>query len=232
MAKIQHTVSGWEFPTTPGPLVKICGLTRPGNALDCVRAGAHMIGLVFFEKSPRHLSVSQAREITSTLPPHVLPCGVFVDAGYDTIMDTAQRGGIRAAQLHGNEPPGLATQLSRQGLVVIKAFFAARAPLLSTAATYPDADFCLAEYGKGVLPGGNAETWNYGLAADVGGHTALMLAGGLTPDNVGEAIAQARPAAVDASSGVESAPGVKDIEKMKAFISAVASAGRTVQGRS
>ncbi len=148
---------------------------------------------------------------------------MFVDAGYSTIMETAEICGLKAAQLHGNESPDLVEKLAVQGLVVIKAFFAAREPKLSRTNEYPGADFCLAEYGKGILPGGNAETWNYGLASELNTRIPLMLAGGLTPDNVGDAVAQADPAAVDASSGVEQAPGIKDIEKVRAFISAAKS---------
>ncbi|MCG8632884.1 MAG: phosphoribosylanthranilate isomerase [Desulfobacterales bacterium] len=210
----------WQPVTSTRPLVKICGLTRVDNALDCVRAGADMIGLVFFKKSPRNLSLSQAREIVRALPDPVLTCGVFVDAGYDEIMETAENTGFKAAQLHGSESPELAEKLSGQGLVVIKAFFAARMPGLSMAEQYPAADFCLAEYGKGILPGGNAEAWDYGMASDLNTRVPLMLAGGLTPENVGDAVSRTGPAAVDASSGVEKAPGIKEVEKVKAFIRA------------
>ena len=198
--------------------VKICGLTRPDNALDCARAGADMIGMVFFEKSPRNVTLDQAREICRALPDHVTACGVFVDEPFARIMAIAQECGLGGVQLHGGEPPALVERLSAEGLVVIKAFFAARRPDLSMAEHYGAADFCLAEYGKGDLPGGNAESWNYGLAAGV--NQSLMLAGGLTPENVGTAIIQASPDAVDASSGVESAPGIKDINRVTAFVSA------------
>ncbi len=220
MTDISKIPAKWQSSTTKRPLVKICGLTQVENALDCFRAGADMIGLVFFRKSPRNLSFFQAKEITRALPDHILTCGVFVDAEYSTIMETAEICGIRAAQLHGTESPELVERLSGQGLVVIKAFFATREPKLSRTEDYPCADFCLAEYGKGVLPGGNAETWNYGLASDLNTRVPLMLAGGLTPDNVGEAVSQTNPIAVDASSGVEQAPGIKDIKKVRAFISA------------
>ncbi|MDD9304296.1 MAG: phosphoribosylanthranilate isomerase [Desulfobacter sp.] len=202
------------------PLVKICGLTQPKNALACVHAGADMIGLVFFKKSPRNIEFDKAKQITSALPVSVLVCGVFVDEDFDTIMQTVEGTGIQGVQLHGSEPPLLAEQLSHQGLVVIKAFFAARKPDFSLVKTYEYADLCLVEYGKGVLPGGNAETWDYGLTQNLTPQVPLMLAGGLSPDNIGQALAQAPPMAVDASSGVELSPGIKDIPKVLAFVEA------------
>ncbi len=217
------TTIKWQPVTTRRPLVKICGLTQVENALDCVRAEADMIGLVFFKKSPRNVSCARAKEITRALPDHILTCGVFVDEGYDRVMETAESCGLKAVQLHGSESPKLVEKLSGQGLVVIKAFFAAREPGLSMANEYPKADFCLAEYGKGILPGGNAETWDYGMASDLNTRVPLMLAGGLNPENVGDAVSKACPVAVDASSGVEQAPGIKDIEKVKAFIMATKS---------
>lgn len=202
------------------PKVKICGLTDVDNALACAAAGADMIGLVFFKKSPRNVSIEQARAITRALPDHVLAIGVFVNESYETILNIAEKCKLDGVQLHGTEPPALAEQLSKSKLKVIKAFFAARQPELSTASVYhPNIDYCLVEYGKGVLPGGNAETWDYGLASGMDTPAPLMLAGGLTPENVSDAIDRATPAAIDASSGVEARPGFKDIEKVKEFIS-------------
>jgi len=219
----------FSVPTchTPGPgprvLVKICGLTRADNALDCVKAGADIIGLVFFEKSPRHVSVSRAREIVRALPKGVPACGVFVNEPYDTIMHTVSGCGLRMVQLHGAEPPELAARLSDQGLGVTKAFFAARPPGLRETDKYPCADFCLAEYGKGILPGGNAETWDYDQALEMGKKVRLMLAGGLNPENVADAVSRICPHAVDVSSGVEKTKGFKDIQKAAAFISSAKS---------
>lgn len=202
------------------PLVKICGLTQVDNALDCVKAGADAIGLVFFEKSPRNVSIAQGKEISQSLPGHILTCGVFVDTDFEIIMEKVTACGLTAVQLHGKESPELVDRLSKENLVVIKALFAARQPDLTCAPQYPGADFCLVEYGEGVLPGGNAETWNYGLASSINAQANLMLAGGLSPANIAEAVTQARPRAVDVSSGVEKKPGIKDINKVKAFIRA------------
>lgn len=206
------------LPRTEAPLVKVCGLTQVDNALACESAGADLIGLVFFPKSPRHLRIPQAKAITAALT--VPACGVFVNESYDTIMKTAEACDLKAAQLHGQEPPDLAHSLSAQGLLVIKAFFAARKPDLAQVKAYPRLDFFLAEYGKGILPGGNAEVWDYSLVSGSSDLPPLMLAGGLSPANVRQAVAQASPRAVDASSSLEAAPGIKDLEKVRAFIAA------------
>ncbi|WP_321493092.1 phosphoribosylanthranilate isomerase [uncultured Desulfobacter sp.] len=214
----------WQIPDQrQSVLVKICGLTLVDNALECVEAGADIIGLVFFEKSPRHVSTAQAREIVRALPKGVPASGVFVDETFDTIMQTVSDCGLEIVQLHGAEPPELAERLSAQNLVVTKAFFAARPPKLCETEKYRSADFCLAEYGKGILPGGNAETWDYDQALDMAKKVRLMLAGGLTPENVADAVSRIRPHAADVSSGVEKAKGVKDISKVKAFIRAAKS---------
>jgi phosphoribosylanthranilate isomerase/indole-3-glycerol phosphate synthase/phosphoribosylanthranilate isomerase len=204
-------------------LVKICGLTLVDNALDCVDAGADIIGLVFFEKSPRHVSMAKARKIARALPKEVPVCGVFVDETFDTIMQIVSACDLKIVQLHGAETPELADRLSAQNLVVTKAFFAARPPGLCDTEQYKSADFCLAEYGKGILPGGNAETWDYDQALDMAKKVRLMLAGGLTCENVADAVSRIRPHAVDVSSGVEKAKGIKDISKVKDFIRAAKS---------
>jgi len=208
----------YRFKTGAPPLVKICGLTRVDNALAVARAGADLIGLVFFPKSPRNVSLSKAREICQALPPHIACCGVFVNADYDTVMATAESCGLAAVQLHGTESPKTAEYLSKQGLIVIKAFFATRNPRLDTVEDYPFIDYYLAEYGKGTLPGGNAEVWDYGMVKGSCKTVPLVLAGGLSPENIATAVALAEPAMVDASSCLESAPGIKDINKVTAFI--------------
>lgn len=208
----------FQFPPGPRPLVKVCGLTQVDNALAVAEAGADLIGLVFFPKSPRDVSLSRAGEISRALPSRIATCGVFVDADYDTVMATAESCGLDAVQLHGTESPETAARLSDQGLIVIKAFFAARDPKLNTVGDYPGIDFYLAEYGRGVLPGGNAEEWDYGMVNGAGAQVPLVLAGGLSPDNVAAAVARANPAILDASSSLESAPGFKDVRKVRTFI--------------
>ncbi|MBU0971732.1 MAG: phosphoribosylanthranilate isomerase [Proteobacteria bacterium] len=200
------------------PLIKICGLTRPENALACARAGADAIGLVFFEKSPRNVSMETARSVNRVLPAHILTCGVFVDESFEFIMERVEHCGLTGVQLHGQESPTLVKQLAEQNLCVIKALFATRKPDLSDAHLYEAASFGLAEYGNGILPGGNAETWDYGVSAGLNTRLPLMLAGGLTPENIQKALQIANPMAVDVSSGVEKAHGLKDMKKVTAFI--------------
>ena len=200
------------------PFIKICGLTQPNNALACAQAGADAIGLVFFKKSPRNVSLDQAIAITKILPNSVLTCGVFVNESFDFIMEKVERCHLTAVQLHGQESPKLGEQLAKKNLLVIKALFAAKKPELSDASLYAAATFCLVEFGKGVLPGGNAEAWDYGLSAQTKTPVPLMLAGGLSCENIEQAIRLAAPNALDVSSGVEKAHGIKDIEKVKSFI--------------
>jgi phosphoribosylanthranilate isomerase len=202
------------------PQVKICGLTRVDEAVACARAGADAIGLVFYPPSPRHVSVATAREITDALPASVARVGVFVDAEVDTVLETARAAGLTAAQLHGRETPAMVARLKAAGLTVIKALFAAKTPGLELAPTY-GADAVLLEQGAGPLPGGNAETWDYGLARRLALGPPLILAGGLDPDNVAAAVAKAKPDAVDLSSGVESAPGRKEIPRVERFMAAM-----------
>jgi phosphoribosylanthranilate isomerase/indole-3-glycerol phosphate synthase/phosphoribosylanthranilate isomerase len=206
------------------PLIKICGLTVPDNALDCVHAGADAIGLVFFDKSPRNISIENARAITTILPSHTLTCGVFVNASFDFIMKRVEACHLTGVQLHGQELPELVEKLANENLVVIKALFAAKKPDLAQALLYTAADFCLVEFGKGILPGGNAEVWDYGVTARLNHRVPLMLAGGLSCENIQPAIRLARPLAVDVSSGVEKTHGVKDINRVTDFVRLAGSA--------
>jgi len=202
------------------PQIKICGLTVPEEALKCAALGANAIGLVFYPKSPRNLSENQAREITAVLPPHIKTVGVFVNETFSNIMRKVEYCGLNAVQLHGEESPELVSRLRGEHLIVIKGLYTDRSPFLAEASNY-DASGFLIECGKGRLPGGNALTWNWGEAKPFGETYPLVLAGGLSPDNVSEAIAASQPDAVDISSGVEAAPGRKDLHKVELFINAV-----------
>jgi len=202
------------------PQVKICGLTRPDQAAACVDAGAAAIGLVFYDKSPRNVSIDTARAITRVLPQAVARVGVFVDEPYDVIMQRVATCHLTCVQLHGRETPELVMQLKSAGLVVIKSLFFDRSPLL-TAADQFFADAYLAECGTGTLPGGNAKVWNYAEAGDLGLSSPLILAGGLSPDNVADAIQSACPDGVDVSSGVELRPGIKDPALVTQFMRTV-----------
>ncbi len=207
--------------TSPAiPQVKICGLTEVQQAVDVAACGVQAVGCVFFPKSPRHLSHAKAREICRALPSSVRRVGVFVDETADEIMATADACGLDAVQLHGNEPPETVDVLRREGLLVIKALFAARSPSLFAAENYHPSAF-LVECGAGRLPGGNAEAWNWEQARPLADRCPLILAGGLNPANIVRAIRQGQPDAVDLSSGVESAPGIKDLAKVAALMAAV-----------
>jgi phosphoribosylanthranilate isomerase len=203
--------------------VKICGLTRVKEAVGCAQAGARAVGCVFYPKSPRCVSVAVAADIRRALPAGTACVGVFVDEPFETVMPIVRRAGISAVQLHGREPPELAELLRREGLFVIKALFAERAPGFEKAPHYEPSAF-LAECGQGPLPGGNAQAWEWGRAAALGRRHPLILAGGLTPENAAQAVRAARPDAVDVSSGVETSPGCKDIRKVEQLIAAVATA--------
>ena len=200
------------------PFVKICGLTDPATARACGDMGADAVGLVFFEKSPRFVSDTQAGEIIRALEPDTLATGVFVNESYDRIMEKVEKLPLQAVQLHGTEKPELVAKLAGKGVIVIKAVFSQKEPLLSSAPAWEKASFLLAECGAGKLPGGNAEEWNWADAAGMRTHAPVIVAGGLTPDNVRFAMEKSKAAGADISSGVESAPGIKDLEKVQAFI--------------
>jgi len=202
------------------PQIKICGFTRIKDAVQCAYLGTDAIGLVFFPESPRFVTDDLAREICLAIPKGISRVGVFVDETFASIMQKVERCGINAVQLHGNESPDLATGLRKENLIVIKALFHAKKPAFEDAVNYKVSAF-LAECGTGALPGGNALSWDWEKAKNISGKYPLILAGGLTPENVSHAVSLCLPDAVDVSSGVESAPGIKDIEKVKLFIGTV-----------
>jgi len=202
------------------PQIKICGITQVEHALWCAELGADAIGCVFFPKSPRHVSDDKAREISDSLPNHVTSVGVFVSKTYQEIMDKVEKCNLRAVQLHGKESPELVHRLKKENLIVIKALFIDGTPSLEDVKSY-DASGYIVECSGGPLPGGNALAWNWDKAKALGDEYPLILAGGLSPENVKQAIQDSMPDAVDVSSGVESSPGVKDLDKIKAFIDAV-----------
>ena len=206
------------------PQIKICGLTRVADAVVCLDAGVDAIGLVFYPPSPRFVTTMQAAEIAAAVSERAVTVGVFVDETYETIIRYAEDCQLQAVQLHGQESPTLVQQLRRHNLTVIKALFHTRAPFFKEAAAY-DASAFLLECGSGRQPGGNAASWRWQTACDLDRHKPVILAGGLTPENVSTAIRLGSPEAVDVSSGVESEPGRKISSKIKSFIDAVAASG-------
>jgi len=198
--------------------VKICGITSVADAQAAAEAGADMIGLMFYEKSPRHITLEQAAEISRALSPFVMRVGVFVDADEALVKQAIGRCGLGLLQFHGLETSEFCTQF---GLMSMKALRVRDADSLRELENFQTEAFLLDAYSKNGL-GGTGETFNWDLAVEAQKFgKPIFLAGGLTPDNVAEAVRQVRPFAVDVSSGVESAPGKKDPAKVKAFIQAV-----------
>ncbi len=207
------------------PQVKICGLTTVEEALGCVELGANAVGLVFYPPSPRNLAVEDARRISHALPSGICAVGVFVNEPFESIMHKVERCGLEAVQLHGLEPPELVKDLLREGVRVIKGLYINREPFVGSASLF-GATAYIVECGGGRLPGGNAMQWDWGATASaLPAGERLVLAGGLTPENVADAVRMACPDAVDVSSGVELAPGRKDLHKVRRFIDTVRRCG-------
>jgi phosphoribosylanthranilate isomerase len=198
--------------------IKICGLTNVEDALAAVEAGADLLGFVLWEKSPRYVSVETAREIARRLPANARRVGVFVDAKVEQVMFSLRICDFSALQFHGQESPAFCQQFS---VMKIKAFRVRDSSSLQAMSAY-DTDAFLLDTQVDGQPGGTGETFDWSLAAQAKKYgKPVFLAGGLTPQNVGSAIRAARPFAVDVSSGVESAPGKKDHQKMRDFVAAV-----------
>ncbi len=197
--------------------VKICGLTTAPDALTAAEAGADMIGLMFYEKSPRHISIATAQEIARQLPAFVVKVAVFVNPSEDLVWRAIGECGVTLLQFHGDEPPEFCTQF---GVMSMKAFRVRDAAALRALPAYATDAWLLDAYSAGQFGGTGATfNWNLALAAKQSGKP-IFLAGGLTPENVAEAVRRVRPFGVDVSSGVESAPGRKDPAKVRAFVTA------------
>lgn len=198
--------------------VKICGITNVADGLAAVEAGADMIGLMFYERSPRHISLATAVEISRALPPFVVKVGVFVNPDEDMVMRAIGDCGVSLLQFHGEETPEFCTQF---GVMSMKAFRVRGPETLAELPKYPTDAWLLDAYSADAHGGTGAKfNWNLALEATQFGRP-IFLAGGLTPENVGEAVRRVQPFGVDVSSGVESSPGKKDHEKVRAFIQAV-----------
>lgn len=205
--------------------VKICGITNVEDALLACELGANAIGLNFYDKSPRCISPFTASKIIGRLPPFVAPVGIFVNWQSAPVASLAKALGLAAAQLHGDEPPKLVSDIARK-VSVIKALHVGKGTGLPQFAKYRGATaFLLDGPHSGQYGGtGHATDWTFALTA-AESHR-ILLAGGLTPENVAEAILAVRPYAVDVTSGVESKPGKKDPARLRAFFEAVARANQ------
>ena len=219
--------------------IKICGITTTEDGEQAARAGADAIGLNFYPGSPRFVSASQAREIGEVVGEDVVKVGVFVNADVDTIQDLAEQIGLDIIQLHGDEPPRTLRSLSDHR--VVKAF------RCRDAGFQPVLDFVTACHELGQLPDAvlldahaPGKYGGTGLCIDWPAVRAarpaiknipIVLAGGLTAENVDRAIAEARPTAVDAAGGVESRPGRKDPDKIRRFVANAQAAFRRVNAQ-
>ena len=195
--------------------VKICGITSLEDAQAAVDAGADALGFVFYPPSPRYVTPEQAGQIIQTLPPFVTTVGLFVDVALDTVNALAARCGLDRIQLHGRETPEFCRQVTRP---VIKAIRIKNAESLTLVPDYKVSAYLLDAYVEGALPGGTGASFSWELAAQAKPYGPVILAGGLTPENIEVAIAQIRPYGVDVSTGVERAPGLKDHQKVRQFI--------------
>ncbi|OEC33187.1 phosphoribosylanthranilate isomerase [Pseudomonas cuatrocienegasensis] len=200
---------------------KICGITRIEDALAAAQAGADAIGLVFYAKSPRAVTVAQAQAIIAALPPFVTTVGLFVDATHRELSDILAAVPLDLLQFHGDETPETCARYARPYLKALRV--KPGDDLAAAMARYADAAGILLDtYVEGV-PGGTGEAFDWSLVPRDSARP-IILAGGLDAANVAVAIAQVRPYGVDVSGGVELSKGIKDAEKIRAFVRAVRSA--------
>ena len=201
--------------------VKICGITRPEHARAAAGAGADAIGLMFYEPSPRYVTRADARAVCAALPPLVSVVGVFVNPRPREIEAAMEGLPVDLLQFHGEEPPELCAGTGKPYVKAVRV--RSRDDIVAAAARYTDARALLLDAHHDALWGGTGSRFDWSVVpADVG--RPIVLAGGLTPANVADAIRLVRPFAVDVSGGVESAPGEKDAESIERFMKEVASA--------
>ncbi|MDB4025901.1 phosphoribosylanthranilate isomerase [Candidatus Thioglobus sp.] len=198
--------------------VKICGFTNAENARDAAIAGVDAIGLVFYNKSPRNVDIQRAREIVSALPPFVNRVGLFVNANPSFIDEVLCEVPLDTLQFHGDEVSGDCTQYQMPFIKSLRV--TPKTNVVQLADNFSEASALLLDSHNPNSYGGTGEVFDWMLAR-VNIDLPIILAGGLNSENVSDAISQVKPYAVDASSGVESAPGVKDIDKIAAFIRSV-----------
>lgn len=202
--------------------VKICGITRIGDALAAARLGAHAVGLVFHAGSPRAVTPAQAREIIDALPPFVVPVGLFVNADARIVRETLAAAPVQLLQFHGDETPDFCAGFGLPFLRAVRV--RAGTDLLQYAREFHAAKGLLLDAWVEGARGGTGTTFDWSLIpGDL--PAPVVLSGGLNPDNVEQAVRRVRPWAVDVSSGVESAKGIKDVRKMEAFMTGVRNAG-------
>jgi phosphoribosylanthranilate isomerase len=195
-------------------LIKICGITRLEDALAASDAGAHALGFVFWPGSPRFIDPHRARAIAAALPPFVTTVGLFVDQPAAYVSGVASLVSLAAVQLHGRETPAFAAAIRRP---IIKATTTADEEI----ERWERKIMLLLDAHDPVKHGGTGRTIDWDAAAGLSARRPVILAGGLTPENVGDAIRRVRPFGVDVSSGVEDAPGIKNHQRLQALFRAI-----------
>jgi phosphoribosylanthranilate isomerase len=203
--------------------VKLCGITSLSDAKLAVDAGAWAIGMIFTDESPRQVDVATAAEVGAEMRRRAEVTGVFLNAPLDEVVELADLCSLTALQLHGDEGPTYCAELAhRTGCKIIKAARVRdRASVQALRAFRVAVDYHLLDAYAPDAPGGTGKTFQWALAKERGAGPPLILSGGITPDNVAEAIAGVRPFAVDSASGTEARPGVKDPAKVTALMRAV-----------
>lgn len=203
--------------------IKICGITNLEDALLAATLGADALGFIFYPKSPRYVAPETVREIIAHLPPFVVSVGVFVDEDAGVVRELAAKVGLDWVQLHGQESPDYCRSLGRR---VIKGFRIKDESSLKDLEPFQGAvqAFLLDTYKKGQV-GGTGETFDWHLAREAKKYGQIILAGGLSPENVAQAIQIVQPQAVDTASGTEAAPGKKDPEKLRTFFAGIKGVG-------
>lgn len=213
-------------------VVKICGLTTREDALAAIEAGADMLGFNFYPPSPRYIAPEDCARIVSALPKSVTLVGVFVNAPVEQVAAILDFCGLHLAQLSGDEPPEILHALGERAFKALRP--ANRVALEKALLEYPPRPappaFLIDAFVKNQY-GGTGQAADWSLARLVARSVPILLAGGLTPENVAAAIQQVRPWGVDVASGVEATPGRKDHQKMRAFLQAVRQTESTVQQR-
>ena len=204
---------------SPDPIIKICGITRLSDAQHAIEHGVGALGFVFWPRSPRYIAPERAADIIAALPPRVDAVGVFVNESIDGIRAIVATTGIGIVQLHGDEAPSYAPAL---GWPVLRAIGVTEVE--QAAAAWPTGTTFLMDAADPVRRGGTGTTVDWEQAAAVARGRRIVLAGGLTPENVTAAIDTVRPFGVDVSSGVEDAPGVKNPDKVARFLARARSA--------
>jgi phosphoribosylanthranilate isomerase len=209
--------------------VKICGITNWLDARRAAEAGADFLGFNFYPPSPRYIAPAKARRIVQRLPKEITAVGVFVNESEDTILDIASTVGFVHVQLHGDESPAAVARLSRI-FPVMKAIRVRKSFRPAQLARFKHSQAFLLDGFDAHHWGGTGKTFDWRLVPKKKGDARIFLAGGITPENVGDAIRTARPYAIDVCSGVESKPGKKDPQRMKAFMQAVREAQKSKSG--